>query len=652
MPLERILAMIRSGEIGRETLIWNEGMDGWVEAQCVAQLENFFPPPLPTVAVEVTEPPVHGPADDVETVQTNPVNRAWSQPAGLGAMGIPTLEEEVTFEADRSLLAEENDESSISMLDDADFEAADSGVAYEPSIDQSLAAVTATATIDADLESELPDLVDEPDPSSIDVEGLGTSDSGDEHLSDEQVASADSGKEGGIAEDVTDVPSMLDDELEDSESSIGGALTLDPNSVPGATSPSDVPTETEILSTFGSVDDLEESPADSRRGSIHESSLLDPTTVPPLPEHVVEDEDEDIDSSSPPALLSPISDIATVNAPPPDVLAEPSVDFRLEASPRLVFAEPDRDMIVDGEKRASKLVEHSFFGPDGLPVSATPSAKGQRSGPATLPKASKAPAESRSLGVLLLLAVSIPVLGGALALGWSMIDKVAPVETVRKATAVGIIDVDQGAVAPIVDGGGQDEVDGAVRSDAGVDAASVDGSVSDGSAEAVEAPTARVPKKASTRKKNRLVGRRDKPETKAPEKKKLSPFARSLLAGPNVPSAKLPTQKKKPADDSSAEKQRNELSQSQILKVIKQYKKSLQRCHERQLKREPLKESRLTLRFRIRASGRTGNVSIGRKYDGTVLKSCLDSLVKRWRFPSFRGEPIDIEYPLIFTTRF
>ena len=94
------------------------------------------------------------------------------------------------------------------------------------------------------------------------------------------------------------------------------------------------------------------------------------------------------------------------------------------------------------------------------------------------------------------------------------------------------------------------------------------------------------------------------------------------------------------------------LNQAEVVKVISQYKKGLDGCYQRQLKREPLRDGRLMLKFRIRPSGRTSNVSIGRKYDGTVLKSCLDALVRRWRFPQFRGEPIDIEYPLIFATRF
>ena len=42
MPLERVLSMIRSGEIGRETLIWNETFDEWIAANHVDQLEKFF----------------------------------------------------------------------------------------------------------------------------------------------------------------------------------------------------------------------------------------------------------------------------------------------------------------------------------------------------------------------------------------------------------------------------------------------------------------------------------------------------------------------------------------------------------------------------------------------------------------------------------
>ena len=108
MPLERVLSMIRSGEIGRETLIWNETFDEWIAANHVDQLEKFFPPPLPTVAVDVTRPPAHSPVSQLDTVQTNPANRTWEPPTQRTEPGKQrtNLDEELTIEApERSLRA-------------------------------------------------------------------------------------------------------------------------------------------------------------------------------------------------------------------------------------------------------------------------------------------------------------------------------------------------------------------------------------------------------------------------------------------------------------------------------------------------------------------------------------------------------------------
>jgi membrane protease subunit (stomatin/prohibitin family) len=42
--------MIKNGQISRDTLVWNQGMSGWLKADAVSELQNIFiqmPPPLP-----------------------------------------------------------------------------------------------------------------------------------------------------------------------------------------------------------------------------------------------------------------------------------------------------------------------------------------------------------------------------------------------------------------------------------------------------------------------------------------------------------------------------------------------------------------------------------------------------------------------------
>ena len=39
------------------------------------------------------------------------------------------------------------------------------------------------------------------------------------------------------------------------------------------------------------------------------------------------------------------------------------------------------------------------------------------------------------------------------------------------------------------------------------------------------------------------------------------------------------------------------------------------------------------------------------KFNGTFVEECLVKEVKRWEFPSFKGETYDITFPLLLTAR-
>lgn len=92
------------------------------------------------------------------------------------------------------------------------------------------------------------------------------------------------------------------------------------------------------------------------------------------------------------------------------------------------------------------------------------------------------------------------------------------------------------------------------------------------------------------------------------------------------------------------------LTQAQIAGTIREYQRGIRSCYDRQLKRDDsLRSGRATLAFKILPSGRTSDVQLEKRYDGTVLQSCLEGMVKRWRFPRFKGSPIEVEYPLIFS---
>jgi hypothetical protein len=95
------------------------------------------------------------------------------------------------------------------------------------------------------------------------------------------------------------------------------------------------------------------------------------------------------------------------------------------------------------------------------------------------------------------------------------------------------------------------------------------------------------------------------------------------------------------------------IKQSDIKKVIKDHRKALNGCYERHLKKDPdYSPGKIKLRFTIRPTGRTEAVSIGKEHENTIMKRCLDRLVRRWKFPTFKGEPYKASVPLIFRQNF
>lgn len=95
------------------------------------------------------------------------------------------------------------------------------------------------------------------------------------------------------------------------------------------------------------------------------------------------------------------------------------------------------------------------------------------------------------------------------------------------------------------------------------------------------------------------------------------------------------------------------LDQVEISAVIKRNLKAVQGCYQRQLKRDDsVAEGRATIRFRIQSDGRAKDVSMDRRFDGSVLKQCIVNVVERWAFPPFEGDPIPVEFPVIFTATF
>ncbi len=191
------------------------------------------------------------------------------------------------------------------------------------------------------------------------------------------------------------------------------------------------------------------------------------------------------------------------------------------------------------------------------------------------------------------------------------------------------------APAPVVDAAAPDA---AVPDAAVPDAAVADAAVPDAAPRKVARHTPRPEKRPSTA---------AAADTKAPAKQPSSASRR-----PTTGLAALDNNRRKvevAPPTQAPERLPETLSKAQISSVLRQNKAGLQACYQRQLKRDnSMRGVKLPLKFTVQRSGRPSSVELPRRFDGTVLKTCLSSLVRRWHFPRFTGDPIPVEYPLVF----
>ena len=91
------------------------------------------------------------------------------------------------------------------------------------------------------------------------------------------------------------------------------------------------------------------------------------------------------------------------------------------------------------------------------------------------------------------------------------------------------------------------------------------------------------------------------------------------------------------------------LEVSQINEVYAKNAKAFQGCVETELRRNPaFKGGKVNITFTIASSGIVTRTSLDRgDIDRTDVGACLKEKAKRMVFPSFEGDPFDVELPLI-----
>ncbi len=93
------------------------------------------------------------------------------------------------------------------------------------------------------------------------------------------------------------------------------------------------------------------------------------------------------------------------------------------------------------------------------------------------------------------------------------------------------------------------------------------------------------------------------------------------------------------------------LNQRQITSVVNRNLERIQFCYDTQLRRNPNLSGKVLVNFSISGNGRISTVKIKTpKFRGTYLEGCVRKTMKIWRFPKFSGEPIEVDYPFIFTS--
>ena len=135
-----------------------------------------------------------------------------------------------------------------------------------------------------------------------------------------------------------------------------------------------------------------------------------------------------------------------------------------------------------------------------------------------------------------------------------------------------------------------------------------------------------------------------KPEPPAsPELKKLYGDTRKADVGPTV----VPTL----AHATAASASGSGPNQQALAKVVAQSGPAFQSCIEQQLKRTPnFRGGKVNLVATVGASGTVKQAHLDRKeIDVSDLGSCLKSRARRLVFPSFEGEDVEVEIPLVLT---
>jgi hypothetical protein len=89
------------------------------------------------------------------------------------------------------------------------------------------------------------------------------------------------------------------------------------------------------------------------------------------------------------------------------------------------------------------------------------------------------------------------------------------------------------------------------------------------------------------------------------------------------------------------------VSQDQVVKVVKQNANGFRTCYEHALKRKPDLQfiNTVTARFALKNTGVASQVQFSPRTDGE-MEHCMASMMEKWKFPQFEGGAVVFELPV------
>ena len=112
-----------------------------------------------------------------------------------------------------------------------------------------------------------------------------------------------------------------------------------------------------------------------------------------------------------------------------------------------------------------------------------------------------------------------------------------------------------------------------------------------------------------------------------------------------------PVDASNPTAHHNASKEGN-VSPEAVAKVVKLNATGFRACYEKALKRKPDLQyvSSVNAHFSVRNTGNAQDVGFSPRTDGE-MEHCMSSLMEKWKFPTFQGDPVAFEVPVNLVAR-